>query len=175
MRKKEALLIIDMLNDFVQKGAPLEVPSTRSIISSIQKEVKTARSKGRSVIYICDYHKKKDPEFNKMGWPAHAVKGSKGAEIVKELKPHKGDYIIRKSTYSGFYKTRLDALLRKLEIKNLRFTGCVTNICILYTASDAVLRGYDVTVKKNCVAGLSPQTHRFSLLQMKDVLGVHVV
>jgi len=110
-----------------------------------------------------------------MGWPAHEVKGTQGAEIVKELKPQKGDYIVRKSTYSGFYKTRLDGLLRKLKIKNLKLTGCVTNICILYTASDAVLRGYDVTVKENCVAGLSPKTHYFSLQQMKDVLGVHVV
>ena len=175
MKGKKALLVVDMLNDFVKKGAPLEVPSTRSILPSLKREIDSARAEKRPVIFICDSHKRKDPEFKKMGWPAHAVKGTQGAEIVKELKPQKGDYIVQKSTYSGFYKTRLDGLLRKLKIKNLKLTGCVTNICILYTASDAVLRGYDVSVKKNCLAGLSAKTHTFALEQMKDVLGVHVI
>ena len=40
MKHKKALLIIDMLNDFVREGAPLEVPSTRNIIPSIKKEIK---------------------------------------------------------------------------------------------------------------------------------------
>ena len=177
MKKKEkkALLVIDMLNDFVNKGAPLEVPSSRSILPTLRKEINKARAEQTPIVYICDYHKKKDPEFKKMGWPPHAVKGSKGADIIKDLKPKKGDHLVRKSTYSGFYKTNLEGLLKRLEIKNLVLTGCVTNICVLYTAADAVMRGYTVTVLKKGVAGLSTKTHRFSLQQMQDVLGVHVV
>ncbi len=172
---KEALLIIDMLNDFVLEGAPLEVPETRKIIPTIKKEIEDARSKGRPVIYICDAHDKDDKEFEKFGWPPHAVKGTKGAEIVEELKPEKDNIIIEKTTYSGFYNTRLDETLKNLGVDSLRLTGCVTHICVLFTASDAVLRDYEVTVIEGGVAGLSREDHDAGLRIMKNVLGVKII
>lgn len=172
---KEALLIIDMLNDFVLEGAPLEVPETRRVIPVIKKEIKEAKAKGNPVIYICDAHDKDDKEFTKFGWPAHAVKGTNGAEIVDELKPEKDDIIIEKTTYSGFYNTRLDKILKKLGVKNLRLTGCVTHICVMFTASDAVLRDYKVAVVKGGVAGLAKEDLDAAMRIMKNVLGVKVV
>jgi nicotinamidase-related amidase len=171
---KEALLIIDMLNDFVLEGAPLEVPETRKVIPAIKKEIESARAKGSPVIYICDAHEKEDREFSKFGWPAHAVKGTKGAEVVEELKPEKDDIVIEKTTYSGFYNTRLDETLKNLGINNLRLTGCVTHICVMFTASDAVLRDYKVTVLEGAVAGLSKEDHDAALRIMKNVLGVKI-
>lgn len=173
MERKEALLIIDMLNDFVLEGATLEVPSTRAIIPQIKKEIEKARREGIPIIYICDSHDKDDREFKR--WPAHAVKGTKGAEVVKELQPEKGDKIIKKKTYSGFYNTKLDDLLKGLGVRGIRLTGCVTNICILFTAYDGVLRGYDVKVLENCVAGINKEDHEFGLRLMSGVLGVKVV
>jgi nicotinamidase-related amidase len=79
--KKEALLIIDMLNDFVRLGAPLEVPDNRKIVRNIQQEVNSARAEGRPVIYVCDAHAPDDKEFSRFGWPAHAVQGRKALEI----------------------------------------------------------------------------------------------
>ena len=172
---KEALLIIDMLNDFVFEGAPLEVPETRKIIPVIKKEISRARAKGISVIYICDAHDKNDKEFSKFGWPAHAVKGTKGAQVVDELIPQPNDIIIEKTTYSGFYNSRLDKILKKLGVKNLRLTGCVTHICVMFTASDAVLRDYKVMVVENGVAGLAKEDHDAALRIMKNVLGVDIV
>ena len=75
---KEALLVIDMLNDFVREGAPLEVPDTRSIIPVIKQEIDMAHAAGKPVIYVCDSHAADDREFSKFGWPAHAVKGRAG-------------------------------------------------------------------------------------------------
>ncbi|MEK6693161.1 MAG: isochorismatase family cysteine hydrolase [Nitrospirota bacterium] len=109
MDNKEALIVIGMLNDFVLEGAPLEVPSTRTIIPELRREIEKAREENIPVIYVCDSHDRDDREFRKMGWPPHAVKGTNGAEVVKELKPLKGDRIIEKRTYSGFYDTELDA------------------------------------------------------------------
>ena len=172
---EEALLIIDMLNDFVLEGAPLEVPETRKIIPVIKKEISRARAKGISVIYICDAHDKNDKEFSKFGWPAHAVKGTKGAQVVDELIPQPNDIIIEKTTYSGFYNSRLDKILKKLGVKNLRLTGCVTHICVMFTASDAVLRDYKVMVVENGVAGLAKEDHDAALRIMKNVLGVDIV
>lgn len=175
MNNKEALIVIDMLNDFVLEGAPLEVPSTRTIIPELRREIEKARGENIPVIYVCDSHDRDDREFRKMGWPPHAVKGTNGALIVKELKPIKGERIIEKKTYSGFYNTELDKNLRDSGINTLRLTGCVTNICILFTASDAVLRGYNVKILENCVAGINKEDHEFGLRLMRNVLGVKVL
>ncbi len=170
----EALLIIDMLNDFVQPGAPLEVPETRSIIQAIQDRVAAARTAQQPVIYICDAHKPDDPEFSRMGWPPHAVRGTAGAQVINELAPGEMDPVIEKTSYSGFHQTGLEGVLQSLKIDHLTLTGCVTNICILYTAYDAVVRGYDVTVPRNCVADLAADDGAFALKQMSEVLGVKV-
>jgi nicotinamidase-related amidase len=170
----EALLIIDMLNDFVQPGAPLEVPETRSIIKAIQNRISAARAARRPVIYICDAHAPDDPEFSRMGWPPHAVRGTTGAQIITELTPGEMDPVIGKTGYSGFHQTGLEGLLQSLKIDRLTLTGCVTNICVLFTAYDAVIRGYDVTVPRNCVANLAAEDGAFALKQMSEVLGVKV-
>ena len=113
---KKGLLIIDMLNDFVKEGAPPEVPEARRVIPAIKREIDLAHQQGYPVIYICDSHSLDDEEFKRYGWPPHGVKGTKGAEIVEELKPSKEDPIIEKTTYSGFYKTKLDDTLQKLKM-----------------------------------------------------------
>jgi nicotinamidase-related amidase len=170
----EALLIIDMLNDFVRPGAPLEVPETRSIIKAIQAQVAKARAGKQPVIYICDAHAPDDPEFTRMNWPPHAVRGTAGAQIISELAPKEQDSVIEKTGYSGFHQTGLEGLLQSLKIDHLTLTGCVTNICVLYTAYDAVIRGYNVTVPVDCVANLAAEDGAFALKQMEGVLGVNV-
>ncbi|TNF55453.1 isochorismatase family protein, partial [bacterium] len=72
---KETLLVIDMLNDFVLEGSPLEVPETRKVIPAIKREIENAKSSGHTVIYVCDAHVRDDKEFSRFGWPAHSVKG----------------------------------------------------------------------------------------------------
>jgi nicotinamidase-related amidase len=168
MAKKKALLVIDMLNDFVQAGAPLEVPGARNIISNIKKKIEEARREKTPVIYLCDAHAPDDPEFRV--WPKHAVRGSYGAAVTHELKPGKKDAIILKTTYSGFFGTRLDRLLKKIRPKQLIATGVCTEICVLYTVADAYMRGYEVDVPEECVSGLTKEDHEFALKQMKYVL-----
>jgi nicotinamidase-related amidase len=172
--KNEALLVIDMLNDFVLPGAPLEVPETRSVIKNIRREIDAARAAGRPVIYVCDAHAPDDKEFSKFGWPPHAVKGTKGAVVIDELKPAHGDTVIPKTTYSGFYGTALEETLKRLGVDSIRLTGCVTHICVLFTASDAVLRDYAVTVVEDGVAGLAREDHDAALRIMKNVMGVRI-
>lgn len=173
--KQEALLVIDMLNDFVLPGAPLEVPETRSIRPVVRREIDKAHAVGYPVLYVCDAHDPDDREFRKLGWPPHGVKGTKGGEIVEELKPSAGDIVIRKKSYSGFFGTNLDASLRKLGADSLRLTGAVTHICILFIAYEAVLRDYDVTVLENGIAGISREDHEAALRIMKNVLKVKIV
>jgi nicotinamidase-related amidase len=169
-----ALIIVDMLNDFVLEGAPLEVPDTRKIAPVIKKEINKARDEGRPVIFVCDAHTPDDPEFKRLGWPAHGVKGTSGSLVIDELRPEEGDVVIKKSSYSGFYNTELESTLKKLGVNKVRLTGCVTHICILFIAYEATLRGYDVEVVKEGIAGLAREDHDAALRIMKNVLGVKV-
>ena len=171
----EALLVINMLNDFVLEGASLEVPDTRKAVPAIGRAITDARDRGTPVIYVCDAHEKDDREFAKFGWPAHAVGGTEGAEVVKELSPEGNDRIIRKPTYSSFYNTGLDDTLKELNADSLVLTGCVTHICILFAAAEAVLRDYSVSVIEAGVAGLAPDDHEAALRIMKNVLGVIIL
>jgi len=172
---REALLIIDMLNAFVLEGAPLEVPETRRVLPNIRREIDVAKREDKPVIYICDRHAPDDREFSKFGWPPHAVKGTRGAEVVGDLEPRPEDIIIEKTTYSGFYRTRLEETLQGLGVESLRLTGCVTHICVMFTASDAVLRDYEVTIVADSVAGLGEEDHNAALRIMKNVMGVKIV
>ncbi len=172
---RKALLVIDMLNDFVLEGAPLEVPAARAVVPEIRREIDKTREAGVPVIYVCDSHQPDDPEFRRFNWPPHAVRGTEGAKVVEDLSPGEDDYVVEKTTYSAFYDTELQALLERLGVKRLRLTGCVTHICVLFTASDAVLRGYEVEVVKDAVAGLAPDDHEAGLRIMKNVLGATIV
>lgn len=159
---------MDMLNDFIKRGAPLEVPKARGIIRNIRRELEKARRAGIPVIYCCDRHEPRDREFEV--WPPHAVRGTQGAEIIEELRPIKGEPVVAKKTYSAFYRTNLEKILKRLGVKHLILTGVVTNICILYTAVDAYMRGYEITVPEDCVSGLKAGDSLFALRQIKGIL-----
>jgi nicotinamidase-related amidase len=170
---KKALLINDMLNDFLLPGAPLEVPRGRDIVPSLKERINQARKERIPVIYICDSHSRDDEEFRH--WPPHAVAGTDGARIIDELKPQSEDYIIEKTRYSGFYKTQLDSMLKRLGIEELIITGLMTNICILYTAVDAQMRGYSVIIPTDSVAELDRADGQFALSQMANVLKAKLI
>jgi nicotinamidase/pyrazinamidase len=164
--------VVDMLNDFVLPGAPLEVPDARGIIPAIRARIEQARREGTPVIYLCDAHAEDDEEFKV--WPSHAVTGTEGSKVIDRLAPEPGDIVLAKTTYSAFYKTQLENTLRRKNIRSLTIVGVVTNICILFTAYEAVVRGYEVEVPRDAVAALSPDEHDFALGQMAKVLRVEI-
>jgi nicotinamidase/pyrazinamidase len=168
MTPKTALIIIDMLKDFIREGAPLEVPSARAIIKNVRREIDRAHKNGDPVIYLCDRHAPKDPEFQY--WPEHAVRGTPGAEIIEELKPGPKDIVVAKTTYSGFFGSSLEETLKELGVEKIRLVGVCTNICVMYTTADAVMRGIDVEVIDDATAALTEEDHEFALRQIHEVL-----
>lgn len=163
-----ALLIMDMLNDFVTEGGALVVPDARKIVPHIKLLLEDARSQNVPIIYITDSHREDDHEFRY--WPAHAISDTWGGDVIEELFPEPGDYIITKRRYSAFFGTDLDTYLRELGIRKLYLTGVLTNICVYATAMDASMRNYDVAVCKDAVASLSEETDRFIFQQLEEVL-----
>lgn len=172
---RRALLVVDMLRDFVEVGGALRVADAEKVLPAARRELDAARSRGDAVVFLCDAHEPDDPEFRRMGWPAHAVKGTPGAAVVEALGPRPSEEVVEKTTYSGFHGSRLDEVLRARGVDTVRLVGCVTNICVLYTAADAAMRGYDVEVVEDAVAGLAPADHDFALRQVREVLGGRVV
>ncbi|MGB4504306.1 MAG: isochorismatase family cysteine hydrolase [Syntrophaceticus sp.] len=171
---KKALIIIDMLNDFVQEGGALYTGETgRRVIPIIAAVLKRARVEKWPVIYLCDQHTSADSEFEM--FPTHCLAGTKGGEICTELAPQSGDIIIPKRRYSGFYGTDLDLTLRELEVDELILTGVCTNICVLYTTADARMHHYKVKVIKDAVASFDEQAHQFALQEMEKTLGAELV
>ena len=168
-----AVLVVDMLNDFTLDDAPLRVEENKVIIPNIRKQIEEKRKSGIPIVYVCDAHAQDDKEF--AIWPKHCVKGTKGAQVVDELKPQQGDFIVEKTTYDGFYNTALNELLRNLGVDKLIITGCVSNICILHTASSAVLRGYDVEIPLNCISSLGENSRQCAIDHFKNVLNVKLV
>ncbi len=171
--RKEALLIVDMLNDFVLPGAPLEVPAARAIVPAIRRRIDEAGKAGIPVVFLCDAHGEDDPEFKI--WPVHALTGTPGAAIVDELALREGDLVVEKTTYSAFYETRLEEALDEMGARHLTITGILTNICVFFTAADAVMRGFGVEVARDSVAALTRDENDFALDQMAKVLKVDII
>ncbi len=168
---KAAVIVIDMLKDFVY-GA-LKCERAFSIIPNIQKLLESARRKGIPVIYANDAHLPEvDLEFKK--WGPHAIKGTEGAEVIDELKPKDGDFIIEKRRYSSFYETGLDMLLRELKVDTLILTGLHTNICVKHTAADAFYRGYKIIIPEDCVTTFNEEDHRWGLKYAKEIYGAEI-
>jgi nicotinamidase-related amidase len=69
--------------------------------------------------------------------------------IPPQISPKPGDYFIRKHTYSGFFETRLDSLLRNLGARNLICAGFSEDVCVLLTLADAVFRGYNTILVRD--------------------------
>jgi nicotinamidase-related amidase len=171
---KKAILVIDMQRDFIDQGAPIECPGGREIIPSIQRLLNLARQKGLPVIYTQEAHRAQGVDFGREldgEEPVHCVEGTPGVEIVPDLDPQPGDFLIVKRRYSAFFATDLDLLLRGLGVDTLVLAGAATDVCVRATAQDAQQLNYWVIVPEECVAGTSVEQHRAALRNIAYILG----
>ncbi len=100
---------------------------------------------------------------------------SNGREVVSLLVPEPEDYSVLKPKHSGFYATSLPVLLEWLGATTLILTGFAGNICVLYTANDAYMRGYELIVASDGVASESEAENRRALGHMRKLLKARVV
>ncbi len=139
----------------------------------IGQALEAARKAGVTVVYVSDAHLPDDSEFEV--WPSHALHGSWGGEVVEELAPLQGEFLVRKRRYSAFFGTDLDLLLRERGIRHLYLAGVLTNICIYATALDGAMRGYGLSVFKDGVASLSTETDAYVFSQLTEVMQAELV
>jgi nicotinamidase-related amidase len=171
---KTALLVADMLNDFIDPRGSLYVgPSGRAIIPFVAAKIQETRASGGIVVFICDAHAPDDREFRY--FPAHAVKGTWGAEIIPELTPAPEDFRMEKTRYSAFSRTGLEDLLRREQVTRVAVVGVCTSICVMETVKELFDRDLPAVVYRDGVADFDPEAHAFALKHMARVMGATVV
>jgi len=169
----KVLLVIDMLNDFVNsKGVLFCGKTAREIIPFVKKRIEEFHQKKGLVIFLCDEHSQGDPEFKL--FPPHCLKGTWGSRIIKELPREKRDSVIKKSHYNGFFKTDLEKVLGRNKINEVEVVGVCTSICVMDTVGELRNREIPTTVWKNGVADFDPQAHKFALQRMEKIYGATV-
>jgi nicotinamidase-related amidase len=164
-KPRAALVVVDMLKDHLTPGRPSEVPRARDIVPALKKRIEDARKSGVPVVYIVDQHEPDDPDLDV--WGAHNVKGTDGPEIWPDLAPASSDRIVSKSTYSAFVGSDLLKVLDELKVETLILTGCLTELGILATATDAMQRGFAVEVPPDSQAGSSQELEHVAMGLMR--------
>jgi nicotinamidase-related amidase len=172
-----AIILVDVQNDFFI--GPLKIKRVINITEPLQRLVVAARKNAVPVIYSIDAHYPQDVEVVRK-WGNHAIKGTEGAQVVSELKPDEGkDYIVEKRTYSGFYETGLDPLLRSLYkgdgVKTVVLGGLHTNMCIRHTSADAFFRGYQIVIAKDGVDAFTAEEHEEGLKYLEYVYNAKIM
>ena len=169
----KALIIVDMLNDFIdEKGALYCGKTSRDILPFIRERLALYRKNEDLIVFLQDSHKEDDREFEK--FPPHGIRGTWGSQIVPELSPEAGDTVIPKTRYSGFYGTGLEKILADSGVSEVEVVGVCTSICVMDTVGGLANRDYKVTVPVKGVADFDPAFHEFALKRMRQLYGADV-
>ncbi|MFD2829290.1 cysteine hydrolase family protein [Corticicoccus populi] len=157
-RVKEALIIVDMSNDFVADEGTLTVGKpAQEIVGYIRNLADTFLNKGNIVVIAMDAHIKDDKHFNT--WPPHNIIGTKGQELYGELYEwHKNNLDNNKvlyqpkQNYNAFFNTDLAEKLRNENVDTVHIAGVTTDICDFLTVAGADAEGFNTVIHRRGAA-----------------------
>jgi ureidoacrylate peracid hydrolase len=176
--EKTAIIVVDMQNDFGSKGGlfdriGIDISAIQAAIAPCSRVLRSARRVGCPIVYLkmgfrpdlSDAGPLDGPNRVKhrhhIGEEIQAPDGKESrilirdtwsTDIVSALTPEADDIIVYKHRFSGFFETDLDAILQRLKIKHLIFTGCTTSVCVESTFRDAMFRDYSCLLLADCAA-----------------------
>ena len=168
-RSPVALLLIDVITDFEFEDGDALLRAARPMAERLAKLKKKAKRAGAAAIYVNDNFGRWQEDFKTIVG-AFTEPGAKGSDVVELLKPEPDDYYVLKPHRSAFYSTSLTLLLEKLNCRKLIVTGVTTDICVLFTANDAYMRGFDLHVPSDCVAAVKDDYNKQALGFIERVL-----
>jgi nicotinamidase-related amidase len=169
-----ALVLIDVINDMEFETGPALFENALPAAKKLAKLKRCARDAEVPVIYVNDNFGKWRSDFRQQ--LGHVLEdGVRGEPIAKLLRPNDEDYFVLKAKHSGFYHTQLDLLINYLQVRTLVVAGFTTDICVLFTASDAYLRDLEIVVPPDCSAAASVEDHESALEYMQRVLHVKAI
>ncbi len=151
LKPGDALLIVDVQNDFLPGGA-LAVPHGDQVIPPLNGYIHRFRAAGLPIFASRDWHPPNHCSFKDQGgpWPPHCIQDSEGARFAATLELPENAYIVSKATradqeaYSAFQGTELAPQLRDMGIRRLFIGGLATDYCVKHTVLDALDEGFTV-------------------------------
>ena len=169
---KTALIIIDWLNPFdFEGGRDLKQHAARAVAPTL-KLAERCKDLGIPLVQVND-------NFGQWSSDQRAIceqatkPGFGGREIAQQILRIEAHHFVLKPKHSAFYHTVLDLLLRHLEVERLILTGLATNICVLFTANDAHLRGHELWIPSDCCAAQTEDDHEYAITHFNRVLDCH--
>ena len=169
-----ALLLIDVINPMDFEGASTLLPCAISAAPHIGRLKRRAREADVAVVYVNDNFDCWHLGFRELLDKFRAA-NVPGLPIIRLLEPEsESDYYILKPRHSGFFHTALEVLLMRLETRAVILTGFATDICVLFTANDAYMRGFEILVPTDCVASEREADNERALRHMARVLKAEV-
>ncbi len=143
------------------------VPRTRDLLAA-------ARRAGALVVYVNVLywpgyvgHIRNNALFNAVVDQKGFIRGTRGVEVVDELKPAPGDVIVEHSRISAFFGNDLQTILTGHGIETVIATGVATNVAIDHTIRDAVQLGYKTLLAEDCCCSSSPDYHEAALKTLR--------
>ena len=118
------LVIVDMQVE----GCERHGPGMKPIIGNIRRLLDRFRAVNGKIIHVQSVRTKDHPEFTVFGRPYGLLLGSPGADFVEELRPLAGESIVQKTSHDCFYKTSMESVLEKLDLRPCRDKIVVTGI-----------------------------------------------
>lgn len=172
-RAARALLIIDVINDFAFEEGAATLAAAIPMTGRIRQLKRAARRAGIPTVYVNDNFGRWRSDLR--GLVDRCLRrGARGRAVVRSLRPDAEDYFILKPKHSAFFSTPLELLLEHLGTRTLVLTGLLADSCILFTAQDAHLRGYDIIVPSDGIAARKPEDHRRALAQLERSMDADV-
>ncbi|MEA2362069.1 MAG: hypothetical protein QOD71_1214 [Thermoleophilaceae bacterium] len=170
--KRSAVIVVDMLNTYDHEDADRLVPSVENVLEPIAGLVERATSEGVEVIYVNDNYG--DWRSSHEQLVEAALKGRRPDLVEPILPPGDAEFVI-KARHTIFYMTPLEYLLWQKEIGHLVLAGQVTEQCILYSALDAYVRHFEVTIPTDAVAHIHEDLAQGALKMMERNMRAELV
>ena len=168
-----ALLLIDLINTWTLPGGAALRRQTQRLAPRIEALAARVRAKKWPVIYANDNFGRWRSDFAQVIEYAEQ-QGGDAADIAHRLTPEPTDYFILKPRHSAFFQTPLEMLLDKLRVRKLVMVGVLSDQCVLATASDALLREYEVRIPGDLIICPTMARTRAIRRHFKDVMDIDV-
>ncbi|MER2470872.1 cysteine hydrolase family protein [Photorhabdus laumondii] len=170
----KALIVIDMLNDFVT-GVLANEADAMKIVPVIKRLIDHARNhRDWLVVYANDAHRADDREMSI--WGRHAMAGTPGANVIETLAPigTEREIVLPKRFYGAFDGTELEEVLKVYGVTEVVLTGQHTHCCVRHTAYGAFIRGYRIKVLSDAVCVFPGVDQEDALHYLKTIYGAEI-
>ena len=171
MPSKTALLVVDMINSYDHPDGEKLAESVKETLPKMAELIKRAEDEDVQVIYVNDNFGAWNSNRDEL--VEEAMKQSK--DLIEPVRPKPETGFVVKARHSIFYETPLEYLLRGNDIDRIVLIGQATEQCILYSALDAHIRHFEVTVPRDAVAHIHQNLADAALEMMELNMGAEIV